>query len=250
MLRRISILGVLAARCASAQPGFPDTPAGRTLKAWFEALNSGDRVRMEAYIQKFDPARPIDNQMNFRHQTGGFDLLSIEKSERAHIEFRVKEKAGSATAIGRIDVRDADPATIVSFGVRAIPPGATEADFKIDGTARQRAIDGAAALLNESYVFPETAQKMEEAIRGREKATMIRSRTGMPSPRSLRPICGTSATTDLPLNFSPTVLPKEPPARRPGPGGQAAPDGARQLSGRLRYSLIHINESKILEHGG
>src|SRR5260370_24324667 len=170
MLWRIGVRAVFAVFTAFAEPPFPDTPAGRTLKAWFEAFNSGDRARMEAYIQKFDPARPIDNQMNFRNQTGGFDLLSIDKSERTHIEFRVKEKAGPTTAIGKLDVKDADPAEVVSFGVRALPPGVTEADFKVDAAARQRAIDGAAAMLNEFYVFPETAKKMEEAIRVRQKA--------------------------------------------------------------------------------
>src|SRR5436309_13003634 len=148
MFWRISVLSMFAALWASAQPAFPDTPAGRTLKAWFEAFNSGDRVRMEAYIQKFDPTRPIDNQMNFRNQTGGFDLLSIDKSERTHIQFRVKEKASPTTAIGRLDVKDADPAEVVSFGIRALPPGVTDADFNIDAAARQRAIDGAAAMLN------------------------------------------------------------------------------------------------------
>src|SRR5437879_10526517 len=118
MLWRISVLSMFAALCAVAQPVFPDTPAGRTLKAWFEAFNSGDRARMEAYIQKFDPSRPIDNQMAFRNQTGGFDLLSIDKAERTHIEFRVKEKAGATTAIGRLDVKDGDPAEVVSFGIR------------------------------------------------------------------------------------------------------------------------------------
>src|SRR5712691_11492648 len=170
MLWRISVLSMFAALCAFAQPALPDTPAGRTLKAWFEAFNSGDRARMEAYIQKFDPARPIDNQMNFRNQTGGFDLLSIDKSERTHIEFHVKEKAGSTTAIGRLDVKDAEPAEVVSFGLRALPPGVTDADFNIDAAARQRAIDGAAAMLNEFYVYPETAKKMEDAVRARQKA--------------------------------------------------------------------------------
>src|SRR5213080_1053592 len=115
MLWRISVLSVFAAVCASAQPALPDTPAGRTLKAWLEAFNSGDRARMEAYLQKFDPARPIDNQMNFRNQTGGFDLLSIDQSERTHIQFRVKEKAGPTTAVRRLDVKDADPAEVVTL---------------------------------------------------------------------------------------------------------------------------------------
>src|SRR4051812_44003852 len=104
MLWRISVLSVFAAISVSAQPAFPDTPAGRTLKAWLEAFNSGDRARIEAYIQKFDPSRPIDNQMSFRNQTGGFDLLSVGTSDRTHIEFRVKEKGGPTTAIGRIEV--------------------------------------------------------------------------------------------------------------------------------------------------
>src|SRR5215831_17596917 len=126
MLWRISVLTLFTALCASAQPAFPDTPAGRTAKAWFEAFNSGDRARIEAYIKKFDPSRPIENQMTFRNQTGGFDLLSIEKSEPTHLEFRVKEKGGTTTAIARLDVKDGDPAVVVTFGVRAIPPGVTD----------------------------------------------------------------------------------------------------------------------------
>src|ERR1051326_1357373 len=97
MLCRISVLAVFTVLPAFAQPAFPDTPAGRTLKAWFEAFNSGDRASMEAYIKKFDPARPLDNQMNFRNQTGGFDLLSIDKSERAHLAFPVEKKDRSNT---------------------------------------------------------------------------------------------------------------------------------------------------------
>src|SRR5213078_915783 len=123
MLCRIGVLTVFAALRAFAQPAIPDTPAGRTLKAWFEAFNSGDRAQIEAYVKKFDPSRPVDNLVNFRGQTGGFDLLSIEKSERTHIEFRVKEKTGPTTAIGKIDVKDAEVAEVVSFGVRAVPPG-------------------------------------------------------------------------------------------------------------------------------
>jgi hypothetical protein len=226
MLCRIGVLSVFAALWASAQPAFPDTPAGRTLKAWFEAFNSGDRARMEAYIQKFDPARPIDNQINFRNQTGGFDLLSIDESERTHVAFRVKEKAGPTTAIGRLDVKDADPAEVVSFGIRAVPPGVTEADFKIDGAERQRAIDGAAAMLNEFYVFPETAKKMEEAIRARQKAGEYDSITNGDAfaeklTADLREV---SHDKHLGVNFSPAVLPSGPP-----PGGQDLVAMRRQL---------------------
>ncbi len=217
MLWRLSAILALATLCLSAQPAIPDTPAGRTLKAWLEAFNSGDRARIEAYIQKFDPARPIDNEMNFRNQTGGFDLLSIEKSERTHIEFRVKEKAGPTTALGRLDVKDADPAEVVKFGVRAIPPGVTDADFNIDAAERGRAIDGAIAALDEFYVYPETAKKMQEAIRARQKAGEYESITNGDAfaeklTSDLREI---SHDKHLGVNFSPAVLPKGPPSGAP-----------------------------------
>jgi hypothetical protein len=46
-------------------------------------------------------------------------------------------------------VKDADPAQVVNFGIRAIAPGTTDADFQIHAAARQSAIDGGAAMLTE-----------------------------------------------------------------------------------------------------
>ena len=40
---------------------------------------------------------------------------------------------------------DADPPQVTSFNIRAIPRGATAADFQIDAAARTRVIDGAIA---------------------------------------------------------------------------------------------------------
>jgi len=170
MLFRITVLSLISFIAACAQPTIPDTPAGRTLKAWLGAFNSGERAQMEAYLKRFDPSRPIDGQMNFRSQTGGFDLLSIDRSEPTQIDFRVKEKNGPTTAIGRLEVKAGDPGEVVNFGVRALPPGATEVNFTIDAATRQRVIDGAVAKLNEFYVFPDIASKMEQAIRARQKA--------------------------------------------------------------------------------
>jgi hypothetical protein len=36
-----------------AQPTIPDTPAGRTFKAWLEAFNSGDLALMDAYCRRY-----------------------------------------------------------------------------------------------------------------------------------------------------------------------------------------------------
>jgi retinol-binding protein 3 len=156
---------------AGSQPAIPDTPAGHTLKAWLEAFNSGDRALMDAYYRKYDPSKSVENEKRFRDMTGGFEVLKVVKSERLHLEFLVKERRSDTQAIGKLEVNDAEPALVTSFGLRAIPPGTSlsDLDFKVDAATRARVIDGAILNLNEFYVSPETAKKMGDAVRTRQK---------------------------------------------------------------------------------
>jgi hypothetical protein len=160
--------------CLSAawpQATLPDSPAGRTLKAWLEAFNSGNQAQMEAYCRKYGPDQSASRMVSFRNMTGGFELLQILQNERLHVEFLVKERNSDTEALGSLEVKDAEPAEVVGFGIRAIPPGTpiSGLTFKIDAATRTRVIDGAIAQLNEFYVFPETAKKIEEAVRARQK---------------------------------------------------------------------------------
>jgi hypothetical protein len=166
LLRSATFL-LLGISCGWPQPPNPsDTPAGLTMRAWLDAFNRGDRDSIQAYLSKYEPTKDLDGQIAFRQQTGGFELLSIDKNERLHIEFRVKEKASTTIALGKIDVKD-DPAVVVRFSLLAIPAGVTSADMvsKIDAATRKRVINGAITNLNEFYVYPEMAKKMEAALR-------------------------------------------------------------------------------------
>src|SRR6266849_6212606 len=97
---------LLFAAIGYAQTTIPDTPAGKVLRAWLDAFNSGDRAKVEAYIKTFESQQTVERMMGFHDQTGGFDLLAIESSEPLLIKFRVKEKAGSTIAIGSIQLKD------------------------------------------------------------------------------------------------------------------------------------------------
>jgi hypothetical protein len=169
----------------SAAPVIPDTPAGHTFRAWLDALNSGDTAQMKAYAAKYDPARPADQMIFSSKQTGGMKLLGIDKSQRLHLEFRVKEKASPTTAVEKLDVKGTDPAEVVTFGLRAVPPGMTAADMtvKVDAAIRSRVIDGIAAKPTEFYIYPETAKKMwRRCARDRKRANTTPSRTATPLP--------------------------------------------------------------------
>jgi len=187
-------------------PTIPDTPAGHTLQAWLDAFNSGDRARIQAYIAKYDPEKSVDTEVSFRNQTGGFELLGIDKSDRLHIEFRVKEKASPINAVGKIKM-------------------------KIDAATRARVIDGAVAKLNEIYVFPQTAKKMAEAVQARLKSGAYDAITGADDfattlTDDLRAV---SHDKHLGVNFSPQALPKTDPGANPTPDPAAVARRKAQL---------------------
>jgi hypothetical protein len=80
MLLRSIFIFLVSSACAWPQaPAIPDTPAGHTLQAWLDAFNSADRARIQAYIAKYEPTGAVDETIGLRDQTGGFDLLGIDK---------------------------------------------------------------------------------------------------------------------------------------------------------------------------
>jgi hypothetical protein len=219
LLRLVPVLLLAAVPAWPQSPVIPDTPAGHTLQAWLDAFNSGDRARIQAYTAKYEPTGSVDQTLVFRNRTGGFDLLGIDKSDRLHIEFRVKERASTTVAVGTLEVKDGDPAGVVRFSLLAIPPGMTAADMrlKIDPATRARVIDGAVASLNEFYVYPETAKKMEEALRARRQKGEYDAVGDAQAFAELLTdhLQQVSHDKHLRVNFSPSVLPPEGAPRDP-----------------------------------
>ncbi len=127
--------------CA-AQPGpIPDTPAGRQFSHWLEVFNGGKRDEIQKFLQENDPDAKIDDQMDFRRMTGGFDLKKIEESAPAKIVGVVKEKDSDNIARFTMEVDPAPPHQIKGFGLRLIPPSA-----EFPGAARMSEADAIAAL--------------------------------------------------------------------------------------------------------
>lgn len=166
----ILALLLLVPQLARAQAASPDTPAGHTLQAWLDAFNSADRAKIESYVKTVDHSESVDGMMGFRSQTGGFDLLSIESSEPLHVRFRVKEKNSDTNAIGNLLVKDGQPPTVESFGLRAIPPGVKPENVTLDAALRKKVIDGVVAALTEYYVDADLARKMDDNIEAHAKA--------------------------------------------------------------------------------
>jgi len=122
-LRLVFALLVLSTLCP-ADTVRPDTPAARQFFAWLDTFNEGNRDAYLAFLQKSlpDRAKMIDQEMNFRHNTGGFDLRKVEDvSTPTKIVALVQERDSDQFARVSIEAAADEPHAITSFGIHAIP---------------------------------------------------------------------------------------------------------------------------------
>jgi len=174
MTRSVALALCFAVTIGSASSGaqpaarpVPNTPAGRVLRAWLDAFNSGDAARMNAYYRQYQPERSAESELPFREQVGGFDLVTIERSVPRRVEFTVRERNSPTTAYGVIEVSTGEPIRVTAFALQAMGPNVSPSALRIDAATRARVIDSAIARLDEHYVFPELAKRMGDSLRAR-----------------------------------------------------------------------------------
>ena len=59
------------------------------------------RSKILDYYRRFQPERIAQHTVNFRLGSGGYDIVSIERSEPRHIELVVREKKTSTDGVRR-----------------------------------------------------------------------------------------------------------------------------------------------------
>jgi hypothetical protein len=239
MRYRMCLLLLVAVARGLAQTVIPDTPAGHTLQAWMDAFNSGDRAKIETYVKTLDPSQSVDGMISFRNQTGGFELLSIESSDPTHIRFRVKEKGGSTTALGNLLVKDGQPPTVETFGLRALPPGVVPVTVTVDAALRKRVIDGVDADLAEFYIDATVAKRMQDALEAHQRAGEYDSIIDGDAfaARLTKDLEAVSHDKHLRVNFNPFKMPerKEP-----------SPDDIERMRQQMKHDNCAFSKVEVL----
>lgn len=141
----ICLAAVTPSVAGQAQEG---TPAGRQFAAWLAAFDSGDRATLLAFFEKNYPERvkQIDDVMEFRAMTGGFELKKTEQSTLTKYAALVKEKDSDQFARLTMEVDEAEPHKIKGVELRACP---TPAEFKVARMSESDAIAGIKKLAEE-----------------------------------------------------------------------------------------------------
>jgi hypothetical protein len=108
----------------TAPVAMPDSRAGRLVKAWVDAMNSGDSAKVWTFASTYTPLNPPQAALQLARNIGSIDVVKILVDQPLHLEFLVKVRGAGDYARGVVDVSDTDPLVARSFGVRGIPPGA------------------------------------------------------------------------------------------------------------------------------
>lgn len=148
------------------QTAIPNTPAGSALRAWLDAYNSDDSVRVAMFFRAYSVEDALRGAFAFRKMTGGLDLLSIQVSEPRHVEFMTRLRRGPMVGYGAIDVSAADTSRVSGY---FFPLGMNVAvdDIRIDAPTRERVVGRLAALLDSFYVSPEVGRRMSDSLHAR-----------------------------------------------------------------------------------
>jgi len=172
---RAAAAGLLAARllalslCGGA--ALADSPAAAALRQWLEVFDSGDRARIESFDATYMQWMAPERAMELRARTGGYQLVSIEKSGDLWIMFRAREKATAKEVLGRLVLRPGEPGVIAHLSLDELPLAA-KVQETVSAAERDRVLEGAARALEQSYVFADAAKKMSAALlRARKRDT-------------------------------------------------------------------------------
>jgi hypothetical protein len=91
-------LGAPLGAQASRTPTIPTTAAGRVLRTWLEANNSGDGARLAAYYRRYQPSLPAGFEPTPRKSACRYDLPDdYGKVVRAGIASAIRAHLASST---------------------------------------------------------------------------------------------------------------------------------------------------------
>ena len=127
---------------SSASTDTPDQ-AQQALDAWLDAFNSGERQRLEAFRDRYEPTMDVDRLLEFRGETGGFRLVRREPSEPGTARALLQERESDTVA--RIETV-LEPGKPARTGIRAIDP---PEDLRVARLSRRGALDALVAKADE-----------------------------------------------------------------------------------------------------
>jgi len=176
-VKRFFLIG-LVVLAAIAQTPIPDTPVGKVLSAWVEAVNTGQRGKLEEFQKTFAPSRTDmpDILAQLPVQTGGLDLSAVKESTADRVVATFKHRNGSGFTDVMM-VASGDPPRLAGIRLspaeapngtpapRVIPLAPEALNQALDAEALQTKFNGALLVARQGRVVFQKAYGMAERQR-------------------------------------------------------------------------------------
>jgi D-alanyl-D-alanine carboxypeptidase len=149
-----ALVALLSPALAFAQVALPATPVGEATTAYLKALNSGDLAQAAAFVKTSFPASPerAEDIVDFKHQTGGFELVRIEKQDAGALTALVRERYADAYARLTVETESTAPHHIRALDVRPAPrPADLPEPVRLSDAALSKAVAGKLSVMGEDY---------------------------------------------------------------------------------------------------
>jgi len=198
-------------------PPIPDTPGGRALRAWLDALNSADSARLESFLKAFPSNCTLAEMVRWSAETGGYDLLEIYANDQTNVFFRVMQRSRAVEEFGRMQVSVTDPVSLTALDVRRIPTGAKVEPLTLNDAARAKVIGQVVSILDRFHVDPKIGKALSTEVRKRAARGDYRSLTyGEEFARKLtQDLREIGQDKHLEVRFSYSIQSVESPTRNP-----------------------------------
>ena len=152
----------------AAQSAIPNTPAAQQFSGWLDAFNSGDRSKLQAFLEKNFPSRAanLDQELRFRSMTGGFEFQEAEESSATNFSGTLKERNSDRFVHLEMEVEAAEPHRILRMLVRPMPMP-TPAKFAVPRMNEAEAVAALGAELDKEVAADQFSGAMLVAKNGK-----------------------------------------------------------------------------------
>ncbi len=90
-------------------------PAKAAFNMWVNALNSGDPVKIQEYLSIYEKKGKVEDELEFREATGGFDVLRTTSITPYEVHAFVRQRNSDMALLVTYIVGDKNPTEVVKF---------------------------------------------------------------------------------------------------------------------------------------
>jgi D-alanyl-D-alanine carboxypeptidase len=119
MQRKLGLIGMLVVFASTMLVA--QTPTQRMLDLWLQAFNSGDRAKLTAFWNTYNPQWPqIDRELHVRKESGGLTLIKVASDDGTRLEAVVAD-AGEMFLGLSVEMQSVDPPKIDRIVLHGVP---------------------------------------------------------------------------------------------------------------------------------